>query len=56
MKIAYGYTAEPFKEDLLIIMVGKAMVNFGTAVVPGAFLVVVMPFRKLFMFCYHLGL
>ncbi|KAM0229934.1 hypothetical protein ACHAPO_009656 [Fusarium lateritium] len=46
LKIAYGYTAEPFKEDLLIDMVGKAMDDFGTAAVPGAFLVDVMPFLR----------
>ena len=56
MKIAYGYTAEPFKEDLLINMVGKAMDNFGTAAVPGAFLVDVMPFCELSTFSYHHGL
>ncbi|KAH6994765.1 cytochrome P450 [Fusarium venenatum] len=46
LKIAYGYRAEPLKEDLLINMVGKAMDNFGTAAVPGAFLVDVMPFLR----------
>ncbi|KAF4954397.1 hypothetical protein FSARC_12140 [Fusarium sarcochroum] len=46
LKIAYGYTAEPFKEDLLINMAGKAMDDFGTAAVPGAFLVDVLPFLR----------
>lgn len=46
LKIAYGYTADPFDEDLLISMAGKAMDDFGTAAVPGAFLVDVLPFRK----------
>ncbi|SPJ71997.1 related to O-methylsterigmatocystin oxidoreductase [Fusarium torulosum] len=38
LKIAYNYTAEPFKEDVLINMAGKSMDNFATAGVPGAFL------------------
>jgi hypothetical protein len=47
LKIAYNYTAEPFKEDVLINMAGKSMDNFATAGVPGAFLVDILPFCKL---------
>ncbi|KAJ4005762.1 hypothetical protein NW752_011090 [Fusarium irregulare] len=46
LKIAYGYTAEPFKEDPLISMAGKAMDDFGVAAVPGAFLVDILPFLR----------
>ncbi|KAM0289149.1 hypothetical protein ACHAO9_006369 [Fusarium lateritium] len=44
LKIAYNYTAEPFKEDVLINMAGKSMDDFATAGVPGAFLVDILPF------------
>lgn len=44
MKIAYGYTAEPFKNDVLIDMAGDAMDKFARAGVPGAFMVDMMPF------------
>ncbi|EWG52463.1 hypothetical protein FVEG_11206 [Fusarium verticillioides 7600] len=43
LKIAYGYTAEPFKEDILIDMAGQAMDNVTAASVPGAFLVDTLP-------------
>ncbi|KAG9497133.1 hypothetical protein J7337_011925 [Fusarium musae] len=43
LKIAYGYTAEPFKENILINMAGQAMDNVTAAGVPGAFLVDVLP-------------
>jgi hypothetical protein len=47
LKIAYGYTAEPFKEDILIKMAGQAMDDVTAAGVPGAFLVDILPLCKL---------
>ncbi|KAI0427566.1 putative cytochrome P450 oxidoreductase OrdA-like protein [Xylaria sp. FL1042] len=44
LKIAYGYTAEPHQDDVLINMVGDAMDKFARAAVPGAFLVDLFPF------------
>lgn len=46
LKIAYGYTAEPFKEDILIRMAGQAMDDVTAAGVPGAFLVDILPLCK----------
>ncbi|KAI3577934.1 cytochrome P450 [Fusarium oxysporum f. sp. albedinis] len=43
LKIAYGYTAEPSKEDILIKMAGQAMDDVTAAGVPGAFLVDILP-------------
>jgi hypothetical protein len=47
LKIAYGYTAEPSKEDILIKMAGQAMDDVTAAGVPGAFLVDILPLCKL---------
>lgn len=44
MKIVYGYTAEPFKNDVLVDIAGDAMDKFARAGVPGAFMVDMMPF------------
>ncbi|KAF5672216.1 oxidoreductase [Fusarium denticulatum] len=46
LKIAYGYTAEPFNEDVLIKMAGQAMDNVTAAGVPGAFLVDILPLLR----------
>lgn len=46
LNIAYGYTAEPIKNDPLVDMAGDAMEKFGRAAVPGAFLVDVLPFCR----------
>ncbi|KAI0400732.1 putative cytochrome P450 oxidoreductase OrdA-like protein [Xylaria palmicola] len=46
LKIAYGYTAESHRDDVLIDMVGEAMEKFGRAAVPGAFMVDLFPFLK----------
>ncbi|KAH7139807.1 cytochrome P450 [Dactylonectria estremocensis] len=46
LKIAYGYTAEPFKNDVLIDIAGDAMDKFARAGVPGAFMVDMMPFLR----------
>ena len=46
LKIAYGYTAESHKNDLLVDIAGDAMDKFARAAVPGAFLVDIMPFCK----------
>ncbi|KAF5963181.1 oxidoreductase [Fusarium bulbicola] len=46
LKIAYGYTAEPFKEDSLISMVDQAMDDVAAAGVPGAFLVDILPILR----------
>lgn len=46
LKIAYGYKAEPFKEDILIKMAGQAMDDVTAAGVPGAFLVDILPLCK----------
>ncbi|KAK5630396.1 hypothetical protein RRF57_006111 [Xylaria bambusicola] len=46
LKIAYGYTAEPHRDDVLITMVGDAMDKFARAAVPGAFIVDLLPFCK----------
>ncbi|KAI0854591.1 cytochrome P450 [Xylaria cubensis] len=48
LKIAYGYTAESHRPDVLINMVGDAMEKFARAAVPGAFMVDLFPLlRKL---------
>ncbi|KAM0352989.1 hypothetical protein ACHAPU_001874 [Fusarium lateritium] len=46
LKIAYNYTAEPFKQDVLIDMAGKCMDDFAKSGAPGAFLVDVLPFLR----------
>jgi len=46
LKIAYGYTSEPHKNDPLIDMAGDAMDKFARAGVPGAFLVDIVPFMR----------
>ncbi|KAI0394539.1 putative cytochrome P450 oxidoreductase OrdA-like protein [Xylariaceae sp. FL0594] len=46
LKIAYGYTAEAHKEDVLISMVGDAMDKFARSAVPGAFMVDLLPFLR----------
>ncbi|OHX00029.1 cytochrome p450 [Colletotrichum incanum] len=46
LKIAYGYTAEPFKEDPLLGMIEETMDNFAKGAVPGAFLVDIFPFLR----------
>jgi len=53
LKIAYGYTAEPARKDPLIEMAGDAMEKFAQAAVPGAFLVDIMPFRRLSYYYMH---
>jgi len=50
LKIAYGYTAESHKEDVLITMVGDAMDKFARSAVPGAFMVDLFPFCKQWSF------
>ncbi|KAJ8129221.1 hypothetical protein O1611_g4411 [Lasiodiplodia mahajangana] len=48
LKIAYGYTAESHRPDVLIDTVGDSMEKFARAAVPGAFMVDVFPLlRKL---------
>jgi hypothetical protein len=46
LKIAYGYTTEPYKSDPLVELAGKAMDEFAKAAVPGVWVVDIMPFRK----------
>lgn len=46
LKMTYGYTAEPFKDDVLVDMAGDAMDKFARAAVPGAFMVDMIPFCK----------
>ncbi|KAH8666067.1 cytochrome P450 [Ilyonectria robusta] len=46
LKIVYGYTAEPFKNDVLVDIAGDAMDKFARAGVPGAFMVDMMPFLR----------
>ncbi|KAJ2903227.1 hypothetical protein MKZ38_010263 [Zalerion maritima] len=46
LKIAYGYTTEPFERDVLVDMAGDAMDKFAYAAVPGTFLVDVMPWLR----------
>ncbi|KAJ9647671.1 hypothetical protein H2204_000301 [Knufia peltigerae] len=46
LKIAYGYTAESHKNDLLVDIAGDAMDKFARAAVPGAFLVDMIPFLR----------
>ncbi|GAP92623.2 putative cytochrome P450 oxidoreductase [Rosellinia necatrix] len=46
LKITYGYTAEPHRDDVLITMNGKAAEQFGSAAVPGAFMVDLFPFLR----------
>ncbi|KAI1308260.1 cytochrome protein [Xylaria venustula] len=46
LKIVYGYTVDPHKPDPLVELVDEAMEQFSAAVVPGAWLVDVMPVLK----------
>jgi hypothetical protein len=46
LKIAYGYTTEPYKSDPLVELAGKAMDEFAKAAVPGVWAVDMMPFRE----------
>jgi hypothetical protein len=46
LKIAYGYTTEPYKSDPLVELAGKALDEFAKAAVPGVWVVDMMPFRK----------
>ncbi|KAF9880651.1 cytochrome p450 oxidoreductase [Colletotrichum karsti] len=46
LKVAYGYVPEPFKDDYLINMAGRAMDEFAQAAVPGAFLVDIFPILR----------
>jgi len=43
LKIAYGYTIEPHKEDPLIGLIEEALLQFSLATVPGAWLVDIIP-------------
>ncbi|KAJ2989842.1 hypothetical protein NUW58_g3263 [Xylaria curta] len=43
LRIAYGYTAESHRHDVLIDMVGSCMDKFARAAVPGAFMVDIFP-------------
>jgi len=46
VKITYGYTAEPFKEDPLLQMVDEMDKNLIRGCVPGTFLVDIFPFLR----------
>ena len=46
LKLAYGYTIEPRKEDPLVDLADEALIQFSLSTTPGAWLVDVMPFRK----------
>jgi hypothetical protein len=46
LKIAYGYTTEPYKSDPLVALAGKALDEFAKAAVPGVWVVDMMPFRE----------
>ncbi|KAI1826284.1 cytochrome protein [Xylaria intraflava] len=43
LKTVYGYTVEPHKSDPLVKLIGESMEHFAAAVVPGAWLVDVIP-------------
>ena len=44
LKIAYGYTIEPRKEDPLVDLADEALIQFSLAANPGAWLGDLMPF------------
>ncbi|KAG9564067.1 putative cytochrome P450, partial [Aureobasidium melanogenum] len=44
LKVVYDYTIEPFKNDPLVDLVDEAMEQFSEAVVPGRWMVDVLPF------------
>lgn len=46
VKVVYGYTAEQFKPDPLLSTVRKVVDEFGIAAKPGAFMVDLIPIRK----------
>ncbi|EWZ79807.1 hypothetical protein FOWG_16135 [Fusarium oxysporum f. sp. lycopersici MN25] len=46
VKVVYGYTAEQFKPDPLLITVRKVVDEFGIAAKPGAFMVDLIPILK----------
>jgi cytochrome P450 len=46
LKIAYGYTIEPFKPDPLVTLADEALEQFSQATVPGTWLVDVIPFLR----------
>lgn len=43
LKIVYGYTIEPYKDDPLVDLIEEALVQFSLATVPGAWLVDIIP-------------
>jgi hypothetical protein len=43
LKIIYGYTIEPHKEDPLVDLIEEALTQFSLATVPGAWLVDIIP-------------
>ncbi|PYH92672.1 O-methylsterigmatocystin oxidoreductase [Aspergillus ellipticus CBS 707.79] len=46
LSITYGYTVEPHGSDPLVELVTRAMVQFGAAIKPGAWIVDSVPFLK----------
>ncbi|KAK2018596.1 cytochrome P450 [Colletotrichum eremochloae] len=46
LKVTYGYTAEPFKEDPLLQMINEMNESLIKACVPGTFLVDIFPFLR----------
>ncbi|KAG9599913.1 putative cytochrome P450, partial [Aureobasidium melanogenum] len=44
LKVVYDYTIEPFKNDPLVDLVDEAMEQFSEAVVPGRWMVDILPF------------
>lgn len=44
LKLAYGYSVVPHGDDPLVDLIGRAMGNFGAALVPGVWLVDFVPF------------
>lgn len=46
LKVAYGYEIEAHKEDPLVTLADHAMDQFSKAMIPGAWLVDMVPIRK----------
>jgi cytochrome P450 len=46
LRISYGYTAEPHKDDYLVDIAGDAVDKFTQSAVPGAYLVDMLPWLK----------
>ena len=53
LKIAYGYTIEPAGSDPFVELANRALEIFSESVIPGKWIVDIMPFR-MFLFLHSL--